>query len=102
MGIGAIILIVLLIGGIYYIYTNDLLKMSTVTNPIDQFLVKNNTPGSTITKVNDKTIFSFPWQYYNCAENGGGDNSCRSVYGPGTFCLINQSDINYGKCYANQ
>ena len=98
-----IIIILLLIGGFYYVYTNpNLLKESIVTNPLDNFLVKNNTPSSQITMINDKTFFGFPFSYYNCAENGGGDNSCKLVYGPGTFCLNNQSDENYGSCYANK
>ena len=95
---GIILILIIAIGG-YYAYTHDnILKMSTITNPIDQFLVKNNTAGSTIIELNDKTYFGKPFSYYLCKNN----EDCKIVYGSGTFCQLNQSDSNYGNCYANK
>lgn len=97
-----VIIGILILGG-WYLYNNpEILQKSTITNPLDQFLAKNNTPSSFITETQDKIFFGFPFSYYNCAENGGGDNSCKVVYGSGTFCLDNQSNENHGKCYTNK
>ena len=91
MGAMGIINIILLIGAGYYAYTNDLFTKNTITNPLDQFLVKNNTPSSTIIQTNSIVGYGKPWQYYSCMN----DESCKISFGAGTFC--NQT---LGTCYS--
>ena len=104
------IIIGLLIAGFFYVQSNpEIIKQNGITNifrkdnqttikPIDNFFVKNETPSSTITVIQDKTYFSRPWQYYDCSTN----EDCRTIYGVATFCQLDKNDTKYGSCYANK
>ena len=94
MGAMGIILILIVIGAGIYLYQNpEILQKSTIQNPLDQFLVRNETPSSTITNTNSIVGYGKPWQYYSCSV----DTDCQKVFLVGTFC--NQTT---GECYSKK
>ena len=100
MGWGVIIIIILVIGAIYLIQTDkvpslDFTKLTQPIKDIQDLTFKNETPKSEITKIDDKTYFSKPWQYYDCSTN----EDCRAVFGVNTFCEKNQSSQFFGQCF---
>ena len=100
MGFGLIIAIILILGAVWYISQNpEILKISNIKNPFDNFIqnntVYNNTPFSTITYTSEKTYLGKSWVYIDCQN----DNDCNIRFGPNSHCEDNQSSSYYKQCF---